>query len=91
MRLPSLEPGTECKYCGEPCPVEGFCGACEDRMDEERRIESSNRYRRMAQIELELAEVRRRVRAHTLHPCPECRGRRGEYCHLCGGTGAVRP
>ena len=59
--LPSLEPGPECTYCGEPCPVDGYCDPCSDRIATEKRIESGNRYRQMAQLQLELTEVRRRA------------------------------
>lgn len=50
--LPSLEepePGARCEFCGEPIRVVGFCAECDDRLAREKRIESSNDYRRAAQ------------------------------------------
>jgi tRNA G26 N,N-dimethylase Trm1 len=68
MNLPGIDDpkGARCEECGEPLamvdPV--YCGACEDRLDEERRRESGNEYRKLAQIALELESVRKRTREH---------------------------
>ena len=64
MSLPSLEPGPPCDYCGAPCPVEGYCDSCADRLFAEQRIQSGNDYRRQAHIRLDLASVRQRVRRY---------------------------
>jgi predicted nucleic acid-binding Zn ribbon protein len=56
VTLPSLElpdPPQECLVCGEPIRVVGMCAACEEREDAERRRQSGNEYRRLAQIRME--------------------------------------
>lgn len=60
----TLADGRRCDDCGEPIHVVGYCGACDDRRAREKRIEDGNEYRRQSQIRLELAEVRKRTRAH---------------------------
>lgn len=54
---------SECLDCGEVTP-NAYCDPCADRRWYEAKRESSNEYRRQAQIRLDLEMVRRRTRAY---------------------------
>ena len=67
--LPSIDApqaATRCDYCGEAVQIVDpvYCGPCSDRIAAELRQESGDDYRRQVQVALDLAEVRRRTRAH---------------------------
>ena len=67
--LPSIDApqaATCCDHCGEAVQIVEpvYCGPCADRIAAELRQESGDEYRRQAQTALDLAEVRRRTKAH---------------------------
>lgn len=69
MTLPSLEAPeskTCCEYCGEELYIidPPFCAPCADRIAREQAIQSSNDYRRSAQLWMDLSNVRQRVRRY---------------------------
>jgi hypothetical protein len=69
MSLPGIDAPskpTHCDYCGAPVQIidPPFCAPCADRMATEQQIQSSNDYRKNAQIRLDLASVRQRVRRY---------------------------
>lgn len=68
MTLPNLDVvGDRCEHCGEETQLTDApfcCAMCDDRQKRERLIESGNEYRRQAQVRLDLAVVRQRVRRY---------------------------
>jgi hypothetical protein len=67
--LPSIDAPlaiVSCEYCGAPVQIidPPFCEPCADRMATEAQIQSSNDYRRSAQLWMDLSNVRQRVKRY---------------------------